>query len=243
MISVLMPTYGRPELLNEAIYSFLIQTHGDSELIVSNDRHDQRLIFDHPRVRILNTTTRFTTLGDKRKDLVTHARGSLLAHWDDDDIYLADHLSTVHARLPLYRTGRIAKQHWCWFDTGKRLNRLIRARYQHTMLMEKSLYDEIEGHPRITQNEDHHMILRLLRSGQLAGPPVTGIQRPTFILRDATGRFHVSDVWNGDGYDAERYARIAGEVDALGVTGDIRLEPGWRSDHAARAQESWEAVQ
>jgi len=54
-ISCLCPTYGRPQCLEEAIFSFLTQDYqGEKELVILNDLADQTLIFDHPDVKIIN---------------------------------------------------------------------------------------------------------------------------------------------------------------------------------------------
>ena len=50
-----MTTYGRADMVEEALYSFLNQEYeGESELVIVNDYPLQKLIFDHPKVRIIN---------------------------------------------------------------------------------------------------------------------------------------------------------------------------------------------
>jgi hypothetical protein len=59
-------TYGRIDLLEESLYSFLNQNYeGDSELVIVNDYPLQNIIFDHPKVRIYNINHTFETIGDK----------------------------------------------------------------------------------------------------------------------------------------------------------------------------------
>jgi glycosyltransferase involved in cell wall biosynthesis len=45
MISVLTLTYQRPNLLEEAIHSFLIQNQEDCEMVVINDSEKSKLTF------------------------------------------------------------------------------------------------------------------------------------------------------------------------------------------------------
>ena len=93
-VSCICPTYGRPALLEEAIYCFLQQDYpGPKELIVLNDYAGQTLLFDHPEVRMINLPTRFRTVGEKRNAAVALAAHDLLFVWDDDDIYLPHRLS------------------------------------------------------------------------------------------------------------------------------------------------------
>ncbi len=55
MISAKCITHGRVHLLEEALNSFLLQDDPeDTELVIVNDYSHQRLIFDHPRVKIYN---------------------------------------------------------------------------------------------------------------------------------------------------------------------------------------------
>jgi len=56
-ISCWCPTFAREELLEEAIYSFLIQDYlGEKELVILNDYEKQELVFDYPEIRIFNIT-------------------------------------------------------------------------------------------------------------------------------------------------------------------------------------------
>jgi hypothetical protein len=59
-------TYGRVDLLEESLYSFLNQNYdGDSEMLIVNDYPEQKLYFDHPKVRIINLDKTFETIGEK----------------------------------------------------------------------------------------------------------------------------------------------------------------------------------
>ena len=66
MISCKMITYGRVEFLEESLQSFLNQDYdGEKELVIVNDYPQQKLIFDHPEVRIINLDYTFETIGQK----------------------------------------------------------------------------------------------------------------------------------------------------------------------------------
>lgn len=55
MLSCKMISYGRVEYLEESLQSFLNQDYdGEKELVIVNDYPEQKLIFDHPDVRIFN---------------------------------------------------------------------------------------------------------------------------------------------------------------------------------------------
>jgi cellulose synthase/poly-beta-1,6-N-acetylglucosamine synthase-like glycosyltransferase len=84
-VSCICPTYARPELLEEAIHSFLQQDYaGPKELIVLNDYEEQILELGHPEVLIVNLPRRLRTVGEKMNMAV-----ALAAH--DWLIERADH--------------------------------------------------------------------------------------------------------------------------------------------------------
>lgn len=96
MISCKMITYGRVEFLEESLHSFLIQEYdGDRELVIINDYPLQKLVFDHPLVRIINLDRTFDCLGEKENFATQQCRGDIIAQWDDDDMALPNHLSNI----------------------------------------------------------------------------------------------------------------------------------------------------
>ena len=96
MISAKMITYGRVEFLEESLHSFLLQNYpGEKELVIVNDYPLQKLVFDHPDVRIYNLDETFKTIGEKENYAIERCSGELIAVWDDDDVALSNHLSNI----------------------------------------------------------------------------------------------------------------------------------------------------
>ncbi|MFN3662769.1 glycosyltransferase family 2 protein [Yoonia sp.] len=93
MVSIIIPTYNRPALLQRAVASALAACPGDGEVIVVDDRSDTAVkalckVDDHPRLRILTNT------GDKgaagaRNHGVAQALGEIVMFLDDDDTLVA----------------------------------------------------------------------------------------------------------------------------------------------------------
>src|SRR5690349_21043063 len=89
-------TYGRVHLLVEMLYSFLNQEDlSDSEMIIVNDYPLQKLIFDHPRVKIFNLDKTFDTIGEKENFAIENCKGEFIIVADDDDIAMPWHLSNI----------------------------------------------------------------------------------------------------------------------------------------------------
>jgi glycosyltransferase involved in cell wall biosynthesis len=81
-----MPTADRRRFVPRAIQQFLRQTYAPRELVIVDDGTDsvRDLVPDDPRIRYVRTEP-CTSLGAKRNLACSLARGTLLAHWDDDD--------------------------------------------------------------------------------------------------------------------------------------------------------------
>lgn len=93
-ISAICCTYARPDRLAEALACFHAQKYdGKKELVILNTMPEQTLCYEHPEVRIINLEKRPKTLGECRNIAITHATGELLVTWDDDDLYLSNHLT------------------------------------------------------------------------------------------------------------------------------------------------------
>lgn len=94
LISCVMPTADRRAFVPRAIEQFLAQTHEPRELIILDDGADPvaDLVPDDPRIRYERLPARMV-LGSKRNLGCELARGELIAHWDDDDLYSPNRLA------------------------------------------------------------------------------------------------------------------------------------------------------
>ncbi len=103
MVSVIVPTYNRPDRLQVALSSIVAQTYQDFEIIVVNDG----TIDVSDVIAPLNRDGRITTIWhDRNRGLAAArntglrgARGTYIAYLDDDDTYLPDHLETLVTAL------------------------------------------------------------------------------------------------------------------------------------------------
>src|ERR1700722_12759995 len=96
LVSVIIPTLNRPELLMRALTSVLNQTHADIEVVVVIDGPDVetvdvlKTVRDH-RMRTLLNTQSLTAAGARNRG-VDHAKGDWIAFLDDDDEWSPDKL-------------------------------------------------------------------------------------------------------------------------------------------------------
>lgn len=99
LISVIVPTYNRPERLKIALQSILNQTFEDFEIIVVNDAgSDIQDIVSSLNAKRSIVCIRHEInkgLSAARNTGIEAARGKYIAYLDDDDLFYRNHLSTL----------------------------------------------------------------------------------------------------------------------------------------------------
>jgi glycosyltransferase involved in cell wall biosynthesis len=100
MVSVIIPTYNRPDTLKTAIESVQAQSFRDFEIVVVSDCGSN---FLEAMINGMNTRQNITYvrhgmnrgLGASRNTGLGAARGKYVAYLDDDDFFYPDHLETL----------------------------------------------------------------------------------------------------------------------------------------------------
>lgn len=105
LVSVVIPTCDRRELLGRAVRSALAQDHAAIEVVVVGDADPvfeahRRSFGDEPRVRLVNLDRNHGPGGAvPRNRGVALASGDLVAYLDDDNEWASDHVSSVVAAM------------------------------------------------------------------------------------------------------------------------------------------------
>src|SRR5436190_23808699 len=98
LVSVVIPTYKRRELLARAVSSALAQDHNEIEILISGDccpDLDPK-DFNDSRVRVSNLETNHGEGGaEPRNEAIRRSSGALIAYLDDDNAWLPEHLSSL----------------------------------------------------------------------------------------------------------------------------------------------------
>jgi glycosyltransferase involved in cell wall biosynthesis len=92
-VTCIMPTRDRREFVAQAVSYFRRQDYPDAELVVVDDGYDA--VGDLVRDDLSLTYVRLASthaIGAKRNIACRHARGEMIAHWDDDDWSAPDRL-------------------------------------------------------------------------------------------------------------------------------------------------------
>lgn len=103
LVSVIVPTCNRPELLAQTLRSILDQTYRNFEILVVNDAGvDVGELIDflnqEGKIRYFNLALKVERSASRNLAL-RNARGKYIAYLDDDDCYHSDHLETLVTAL------------------------------------------------------------------------------------------------------------------------------------------------
>lgn len=103
IVSVIIPTYRRWDMLCDAIESVMIQSFSSWEIIVVNDCGGEpegkaRELLSDPRVTYLNHELNLG-LPAARNTGISASLGKYVAYLDDDDVYYKDHLKVLVSAL------------------------------------------------------------------------------------------------------------------------------------------------
>jgi len=196
LISCIMPTYGRPDYVPEAVFSFLAQDYPNKELILLNDCEGQVFEGDVPGVRVFNQDECFSSLGEKRNAAIELARGEMIAVWDDDDLSLPWRLSLslkemIRHNTPFYRPAEFLAY---WGDLQLHNNQSVPSWCSHgTVSFTRHLWESVGKYPSANLGEDalffktiHHRL-----SEEFIKYPIARSDR-FYILRGKSDYQHMS---------------------------------------------------
>ncbi|MCL1967383.1 MAG: glycosyltransferase [Fibromonadales bacterium] len=103
-VSVIIPTYNRPDLLERAVKSVLSQSFSSFEIIVANDAGNSvesllsELDADRGYIKLVNAAQK-SGVSATRNLALNLAQGKYIAYLDDDDYYYPEHLELLHKYL------------------------------------------------------------------------------------------------------------------------------------------------
>ena len=233
LISAKCITYGRVEMLEESLHSFLQQNYpGPKEMVIVNDYPEQKLIFDHPEVRIYNMPQTFTTIGDKENYATELCNGEIICQWDDDDVALPNHLDNV-AKL---FTDDVNVLHW---KTGVYYNEpnITEVGWigNSGIVFRKSAWKAIGGHPIENAGYDMTFIETLHKHGGRLFAEMPKEDASWFYMWGGRG-YHMSGLGHdkpGQSNVIQRHSLYVENLRKQGKipTGDVQLRPYWKKDY------------
>ncbi|MFQ5734587.1 MAG: glycosyltransferase [Planctomycetaceae bacterium] len=183
-------TYGRTELLDEAVESFLRQDYaGAQELVILNDYSELTIQCDLPEVKVVNLPYRMKTIGEKRNACVALCSGGVIFLWDDDDISLPHRISYS---LQQMEGGRYFNGDKCWYWQNGVIDEQPVQNLLHGMSSwTVQLFDEVGGYPHQQSGEDAGLEELFKDTGRL----VEETHRPSACVRRVIGRVRTGHGW------------------------------------------------
>lgn len=236
-VSCLCPTFARPNLLEEAIESFLRQDYeGEKELVIVNDFPYQtlKMSIPNPQVIIANTPTHIVPLGKKFNVTAALATGEYLMVWDDDDIYLPHRIShsVKHIANGVYHTNRAAI-----LQDGKYE---LTGNYFHGCLMvAANTFKGVGGYDEQDMSKIDLQLLDKIRAKTGFVSEQIATKDLFYIYRwGETGAYHISS-WG----DKEPVTNVAMRIAMDRIrrrelkTGSITLNPHWKIDYVQKLRQ------
>ena len=133
LISCICCTYGRYDILRQAVACFLEQDYQNKELIVVNN-HPVPLCIEHPQIKVYNEA-KYLTLGHCRTRSLELASGEFIKIWDDDDLYLPWALTQSMENLIKTDRKLFWKPYSSWFWPNRKNMYLTQNWYEASYLV------------------------------------------------------------------------------------------------------------
>lgn len=176
MVSVIVPTYNRPDLLYRALTSVEGQTYPRIEAIVVNDAGQdvREVVAQFPGARY-HSHPENRGLAATRNSGIKLTSGEYLCYLDDDDFFYPDHIATLVNELEssdyriaytdahrMYPDGRKDTPYSIDFDYGtlrhRNITPVLCVMHERSILDEVGLFDE-----GLDSHEDWDLWLRIGR--------------------------------------------------------------------------------
>jgi glycosyltransferase involved in cell wall biosynthesis len=197
LVTTVIPTCNRPNVVARAVRSALTQTHRALEVVVVDDCSSTPLalpddLSSDPRLHIVRLDGR-SGAGEARNAGVRASRGSLIAFLDDDDEWrptkiqrqldlLAEHgddVDAVECGYDLWAGKRLVVRYLPEPDRDLRKALLAKPYLQpSTVLLRRSAFEALGGFdPRLTRVEDWELWVRFSESYRAAALPEVLVDR------------------------------------------------------------------
>jgi glycosyltransferase involved in cell wall biosynthesis len=201
LVTVIIPTYNRSEVLACAIRSVLGQTHGDFELIVAGDgctdaSESVVASFADPRVRWINLPHNTGHQSAANNAALQQARGELIAYLGHDDLWLPHHLAAhveafadAATDLTYSLCVLVAADGTAWPTFPNRRN--IAFAPPAGMMHRRAVIEEIGGwreYRSLDERRDGSPDAELWRRAKRAGKTFTFVERLTGVKFPAAWR-------------------------------------------------------
>jgi glycosyltransferase involved in cell wall biosynthesis len=121
LVSVITPTFNRPQFLRKLIHGLRAQDYPAIEWLILDDSPEPSVTFtDGDRNIFYQHIDRKLSIGEKRNILIDRARGETIIHFDDDDYYAPQYVSSMVHSLGEREADLINLRGWFLYDVRSR---------------------------------------------------------------------------------------------------------------------------
>ncbi|TCL07336.1 glycosyltransferase family 2 protein [Sodalis ligni] len=186
LVSVIIPTYGRPEKLARAIESLLVQTYKNIEIIIVDDNppdsanrlETEKKIAEFLHIESVRYLKRAVNGGGSlaRNTGIDAAKGMFVTFLDDDDIYLpqkverqVNHIISKNidvsvCDMQFSENDKIIETQVSYAEVGDLANFLTRGNtFTPMILCKKECLRLVNGFHDTPKFQDHLLMIKLLR--------------------------------------------------------------------------------
>jgi len=220
MITFLTLTYKREHLLEECIYSFLLQKNViDHELLIINDNPNVEYIFYHPNINIINVKKRFESISDKLKFGFDNSKFNYIYRLDDDDLLAENSIINIENNInnnlgfDIYRSKNVH-----FFVNNKYEG--LSSNVNNGNLYTKQYLNNIQF-PDTSFGEDYDITFKF-------NAKIYQSNTITMIYRWGMNTMHISGLGNNTN---EYILSKSDEILKNNKTGKIYLSPNFKSDY------------
>ena len=181
------PTYGRPQrLVENTIACFEAQDHPDRFLVVLDDLGNVQAQYGD-RWLIVSRSMRCRSLPEKYNELCRFRKSwDAVVVWEDDDLYLPWHLSSIADALESEDSSepRWAHPAEVWSTHGRNLQKEpAPGRFHAALAMNRAAFERVGGWPRTERADFDQQLLSQLRNR--CGEPIAydGTGEPSYVFR------------------------------------------------------------
>lgn len=191
LVSVVITTYGRSELLGRAIESVLVQTYDNIEIIVVDDNdsnsehrmHTENILQNYIQSYGINYLKHESNSGASaaRNTGIKASKGEYVAFLDDDDEWFPEkiekqisYFESLDSKVGVIYCSYILEEHngdkeWSRSEKGDLTKELLMLEFEpgasSTLIFKKAVLDEIgEFDESLERNEEIELLVRLCRS-------------------------------------------------------------------------------
>jgi GT2 family glycosyltransferase len=244
LVSVVIPTFNREQILGRAIESALAQTYTDMQVVVADDgSSDQtRTVAESYGARVTYVYQSNAGVSSARNLGLRHARGEFIAFLDSDDEWRPWKIDAEVAALRRHPQAGIV---WTDMESVDDIGRLVHARHLRVMYrayakvdVEKTLQQVDTLGALMIPGIPEHLADIAIREGDLYGAILLGnlLHTSTVLFRRAwfekTGGFDES---SKTGEDYEFYIRLCSAGPVLFIDGPSTIYRVGAGDQLTRS--------